>query len=221
MPGSQKHPGPLRIGVVQGKRAPPSGCNPINFTGRKRVCVPVWWPAKPRSWCWDRVGGVRFPADLDFSSVLGIRWRPACATSSCLKNLLQPAELELPAMSAFFVHDLKNTASTARPHVQNLRCLQRPRLPRGCPREFPNRLAHQPPHRAVKPPLPRLGNRPAASELNELVARALAGLADASDVELARIFVLCQKTPSSANKSQVVINLCSTQRNSSPKAAFH
>ena len=55
------------------------------------------------------------------SNASAIKRRPACSTSNCPRNLLQAKELEaFQTMSAFFVHDLKNTASTLNLMLQNL-----------------------------------------------------------------------------------------------------
>jgi len=70
----------------------------------------------------DRVGGVRFSTqDLDLLKCIGDQAAASLLNIQLSQRLMQARELEaFQAMSAFFVHDLKNTASTLSLMLQNL-----------------------------------------------------------------------------------------------------
>jgi len=142
-------------------------CHPDQFhKGGSRVCVPVVVGGEVLGLMvlGDRVGGVPFSQqDLDLLKCVGDQVAAGLRNVVLSQKLLQARELEaFQAMSAFFVHDLKNTASTLGLMLQNLPVhFNDPAFREDAPaRSFQNRLTHQPAHRAFEPPSPRLGNPP-------------------------------------------------------------
>ena len=70
----------------------------------------------------DRVGGARFSwQDFDLLKCIGDHIAAGLLNTQLSQKLLQAKELEaFQTMSAFFVHDLKNTANTLNLMLQNL-----------------------------------------------------------------------------------------------------
>jgi putative PEP-CTERM system histidine kinase len=99
---------------------------PLQFpeNGGGRVCVPLMGGSQLLGvmTLGDRVGGVFFRCKiLICSDAWGTRWQPACLRPSFPRNFCKPRNLRpFQTMSAFFVHDLKNTASTLNLMLQNL-----------------------------------------------------------------------------------------------------
>ncbi|HOP98020.1 MAG TPA: PEP-CTERM system histidine kinase PrsK [Verrucomicrobiota bacterium] len=100
-------------------------CTPGDFKkGGHRVCVPLSAGGNLLGVLilGDRVGGVRFSTqDLDLLKCIGDQAAASLLNIQLSQRLMQARELEaFQAMSAFFVHDLKNTASTLSLMLQNL-----------------------------------------------------------------------------------------------------
>lgn len=92
--------------------------------GGNRICVPLR-AAGELLGCMvvgDRVGGVAFSAqDIDVLRTVGDQAAASLLNTQLAQKLSQAKQLEaFQAMSAFFVHDLKNTASTLSLMLQNL-----------------------------------------------------------------------------------------------------
>jgi putative PEP-CTERM system histidine kinase len=99
--------------------------NPPRFrTGGSRVCVPLTAGGQLLGMIVlaDRVGGVFLSfQDFDLLRCVGDQVAAGLLNAQLSQKLLQAKELEaFQTMSAFFVHDLKNTASTLNLMLQNL-----------------------------------------------------------------------------------------------------
>ena len=105
--------------------APLKACHPSEFIkGGNRVCVPL---AGRGDWLGviiigDRVGGIPFAIDdFDMLKCVGDHAAASLLNVQLSRRLLEAKELEaFQAMAAFFVHDLKNAASTLNLMLQNL-----------------------------------------------------------------------------------------------------
>jgi putative PEP-CTERM system histidine kinase len=100
-------------------------CHPTQFrTGGSRVCVPMTAGQQLMGvmTVGDRVGGIFFSLqDFDLLKCVGDQVAAGLLNAQLSQKLLQTKELEaFQTMSAFFVHDLKNTASTLNLMLQNL-----------------------------------------------------------------------------------------------------
>lgn len=99
--------------------------NPDHFhKGGGRWCVPLVAAGECQGVVLlaDRVGGIRFtPEDADLLACVGEQVAAGLLNQRLSRKLAEVRELEaFQAMSAFFVHDLKNTASTLSMMLQNL-----------------------------------------------------------------------------------------------------
>jgi putative PEP-CTERM system histidine kinase len=100
-------------------------CHPSEFEeGGSRVCVPMIAAGElvGLMLLGDRVGGVLFSLeDYDLLKCVGDQIAASLLNSQLSQRLLQAKEMEaFQTMSAFFVHDLKNTASTLNLMLRNL-----------------------------------------------------------------------------------------------------
>jgi len=100
-------------------------CHPSEFAeGGGRVCVPMIASGELLGLMLigDRVGGMLFSLqDYDLLKCIGDQVAAGLLNSQLSQKLLQAKELEaFQTMSAFFVHDLKNTASTLNLMLKNL-----------------------------------------------------------------------------------------------------
>ena len=100
-------------------------CAPHDFrNGGRRICMPLSAGGQLLGLMilGDRVGGGSFTAqDIDLVKSLGDQAAASLLNLQLTKRLMQSREMEaFQAMSAFFVHDLKNTASTLSLMLQNL-----------------------------------------------------------------------------------------------------
>jgi putative PEP-CTERM system histidine kinase len=98
---------------------------PVQFeSGGSRVCVPLVGGGQLLGVITlaDRVGGMFFSVqDFDLLRCVGDQVAAGLLNAHLSQKLLQAKELEaFQTMSAFFVHDLKNTASTLNLMLQNL-----------------------------------------------------------------------------------------------------
>jgi putative PEP-CTERM system histidine kinase len=138
----------------------------------------------------DRVGGVNFSAqDLDLLKCIGDQVAAGLLSTRLSQKLLQAKELEaFQTMSAFFVHDLKNTANTLTLMLQNLPVhFDDPAFRADALRGVSKTVAH------INRLVGRLGSirhelqiKPVSSDLNELVAKALAGWEEAAGINLTK-----------------------------------
>ena len=126
----------------------------------------------------DRVSGVAFAwQDFDLLKCIGDQIAAGLLNTRLSQKLLQAQELEaFQTMSAFFVHDLKNTANTLNLMLQNLPVhFDDPAFRADALRGVAKTVAH------INRLIGRLGSirhelqiKPVPSDLNELLGRALA-----------------------------------------------
>ena len=167
-------------------------CHPSEFEeGGARVCVPMIAAGDLLGvmLLGDRVGGVLFSLqDYDLLKCVGDQIAASLLNSQLSQKLLQAKELEaFQTMSAFFVHDLKNTASTLNLMLQNL------------PVHFDNPAFREDALRGIAKSGQHINNligrlsvlrhdlqiHPEVSDLNDLVSKVLSGWNGATAFELA------------------------------------
>lgn len=166
-------------------------CQPDEFrAGGTRVCVPlvVGEQVIGLMLLGDRVSGAKFTwQDLDLLKCIGNHIAAGLLNTRLSQKLLQAKELEaFQTMSAFFVHDLKNTANTLNLMLQNLPVhFDDPAFRADALRGVSKTVAH------INGLITRLGSirhelqiKPVESDLNELVAKSLAGWEDAAGINL-------------------------------------
>lgn len=163
-------------------------CQPDVFgKGGHRLCVPLVASGQLAGLMLlgDRVNGVPFSTeDLDLIKCVADQFAASLLNVQLSQRLLQAKELEaFQTMSAFLVHDLKNTASTLSLILQNLQT------------HFDDPDFRQDAQRAVGKSVQHLNElisrlsalrhkldvRPVPTDLNALVERTLAGLARGAD----------------------------------------
>ena len=166
-------------------------CHPSEFEeGGARVCVPMIAAGDLLGvmLLGDRVAGVLFSLqDYDLLKCVGDQIAASLLNSQLSHKLLQAKELEaFQTMSAFFVHDLKNTASTLNLMLQNL------------PVHFDNPAFREDALRGIAKSGKHINNligrlsvlrhdlqiHPEVSDLNELVSKILASWSGAAALQL-------------------------------------
>ncbi|MGA2174532.1 MAG: XrtA/PEP-CTERM system histidine kinase PrsK [Verrucomicrobiota bacterium] len=121
-----RHPDPVEVETSQETWAAVlRHCTPTQFrTGGGRVCVPLIAGGELLGLIAlaDRVSGVFFSLqDFELLRCVGDQVASGLRNAQLSQKLLQAKELEaFQTMSAFFIHDLKNTASTLNLMLQNL-----------------------------------------------------------------------------------------------------
>jgi putative PEP-CTERM system histidine kinase len=140
----------------------------------------------------DRVGGGNFSQqDFDLLKCVGDQIAAGLLNARLSQKLLQAKELEaFQTMSAFFVHDLKNAASTLNLMLQNLPAhFDDPAFREDALRGTSKTVAH------INRLIERLSLlrhelkiRPVESDLNEVIAKSLADWEKASGVNLVKQF---------------------------------
>ncbi len=169
-------------------------CHPEQFNkGGGRVCVPMMVAGDLVGLIilGDRVGGLAFlQQDFDLLKCVGDQGAASLRSVQLSSKLFQVKELEaFQAMSAFFVHDLKNTASTLGLMLQNL------------PIHFNDPAFREDALRGVSKTVTRINHligrlsllrhgleiQPVDSDLNEVVSKALAGWKEATEVDLVKV----------------------------------
>ena len=138
----------------------------------------------------DRVSGVPFlQQDFDLLKCIGDQVAASLRNVQLSQKLLQAKELEaFQTMSAFFVHDLKNTASTLNLMLQNLPVhFDDPAFREDALRGISKTVDHIN-HLIERLSLLRreLAIQPTESDLNEVVSHALVGWEKTSDVDLVK-----------------------------------
>jgi putative PEP-CTERM system histidine kinase len=122
----QRHPEPVDIDASKEQWAATlRRCHPNEFhKDGNRVCVPLTAGREILGLMilGDRIGGGVFAwQDFDLLKCVGDQIAAALVNARLSQNLLQAKELEaFQTMSTFFVHDLKNAASTLNLMLQNL-----------------------------------------------------------------------------------------------------
>jgi putative PEP-CTERM system histidine kinase len=166
-------------------------CHPEEFhKGGSRVCVPMIVGDEILGFIilGDRVGGAPFSwQDYDLLRCIGDQIAAGLLNTRLSQKLLQAKELEaFQTMSAFFVHDMKNTANTLNLMLQNLPVhFDDPAFRADALRGVSKTVAH------INRLIGRLGSirselqiKPVESDLNELVARSLAGWEEVAGINL-------------------------------------
>jgi putative PEP-CTERM system histidine kinase len=176
--------------------------NPTRFrTGGRRVCVPLRAGGHLIGMIvlGDRVGGIHFSLqDFDLLRCVGDQVAAGLLNAELSQKLLQAKELEaFQTMSAFFVHDLKNTASTINLMLQNL------------PVHFDNPEFREDALRGVAKTCDHINHlisrlsllrhdlqiKPAQADLNDVVGRVLAGWSAVNGVTLIKNLRACPPLP--------------------------
>jgi putative PEP-CTERM system histidine kinase len=168
-------------------------CHPEEFRkGGSRVCVPMIVGDEVLGLVvlGDRVGGAPFSSqDFDLLKCIGDQIAAGLLNTRLSEKLLQAKELEaFQTMSAFFVHDLKNTANTLNLMLQNLPVhFDDPAFRADALRGVAKTVVH------INRLIGRLGSirhelqiKPVESDLNDLVSRALNGWEDLAGVKLTK-----------------------------------
>jgi putative PEP-CTERM system histidine kinase len=166
-------------------------CHPDEFKkGGHRICVPmiVGDEIVGLMLLGDRVGGVPFSwQDFDLLKCIGDEIAAGLLNTRLSQKLLQAKELEaFQTMSAFFVHDMKNMANTLNLMLQNLPVhFDDPEFRADALRGIGKTVAN------INRLVGRLGTirselqiRPATADLNEVVAKALAGWEEVAGINL-------------------------------------
>ena len=190
----QKHPEPIDIDSSKEQWAATLRlCHPDEFhKDGNRVCVPmiVGGEILGLMILGDRVGGVAFSwQDFDLLKCVGDQIAASLVNARLSHKLLQAKELEaFQTMSAFFVHDLKNAATTLNLMLQNLPVhFDDPAFREDALRSTSKTVAHIN-HLINRLSLLRheLNSKPVASDLNALVAKSLSDLEKAPGVNLVK-----------------------------------
>jgi putative PEP-CTERM system histidine kinase len=188
----RNHPDPVDIDVSKENWAAMlRKCHPDEFRrGGNRVCVPLLINGDVIGLLilGDRVGGMPFSLqDFDLLKCLGDQIAASLLKVQLSQKLLQAKELEaFQTMSAFFVHDLKNTASTLNLMLQNLPVhFDDPAFREDALRGVSKTVGH------INRLIGRLGLirhelqiKGVESDLNEVVAKSLAGWEEAAGISL-------------------------------------
>jgi putative PEP-CTERM system histidine kinase len=178
------HPEPLDFEAAKGTWADNlRQWHPTQFpNGGDRVCLPIIGRGEVLGLITlgDRVGGAAFSLqDFDMLKCVGDHVAGSLLNVQLAQRLLQAKELEaFQTMAAFFVHDLKNAASTLNLMLQNL------------PVHFDDPAFREDALRGISMTVGRINHlvgrlsllrhelkiQPAEADLNEMVAKSLAGL---------------------------------------------
>jgi putative PEP-CTERM system histidine kinase len=170
-------------------------CHPEKFrSGGNRICVPMIVGEELIGFMLlgDRVGGAEFSwQDFDLLKCIGDQVAAGLLNTRLSEKLLQAKELEaFQTMSAFFVHDLKNTANTLNLMLQNLPVhFDDPAFRADALRGVGKTVTH------INRLIGRLGSirnelqiKPVESDLNELVNKSLEGWEDVAGIKLVKDF---------------------------------
>jgi len=183
------HPHPVDIDLAREKWVETlKQCNPEYFNkGGGRVCVPLVSGGEVIGLITlgDRVSGASFSMeDLDLLKCIGDQVAASLRNIKLSQRLVQAKEMEaFQTMSAFFVHDLKNTASTLSLMLQNMsRHFQDPAFQEDAVRGLSKSVTHLN-NLIHELTLLRQGLeiKSLDSDLNQVVTAALAGLDGTAD----------------------------------------
>ncbi|MGH7952034.1 MAG: XrtA/PEP-CTERM system histidine kinase PrsK [Limisphaerales bacterium] len=192
----QKHPEPIDIdSSKENWAAALQQYHPEEFSKNgNRVCVPmvVGGEILGLMTLGDRIGGINFSGqDFDLLKCVGDEIAASLLNARLSQKLLQTKELEaFQTMSAFFVHDLKNAASTLNLMLQNLPVhFDDPAFREDALRGTSKTVAHI--NRLIERlTLLRheLKIKSAEADLNEIIARSLADWEKVSGVNVTKNF---------------------------------
>ena len=209
----ERHPDPIDVDVCKDDWARTvRELHPNQFAnGGNRVCVPLIGRGKLLGILvvGDRVGGVPYSVDdLDMLKCIGDHAAAGLLTVQLSKKLLEAKELEaFQAMAAFFVHDLKNSASTLNLMLKNLPVhFDDPEFRADALRGIAKTVTH------INRLIGRLGQlrgelkiEAVESDLNELVDGVLAGLERSSGLNLSKELHPVPKVALDCDQMQKVI----------------
>ncbi len=221
-----KHPDPFALEdsregwVEELKRRNPD----IFERGGKRICIPLLGKGQFLGMLiiGDRVNGIPFSVeDFELFKSLGSQAASGLLNLQLTRQLLQAREMEaFQTMSAFFVHDLKNTASTMSLMLRNL------------PTHFEDPAFRDDALRAIGKSVERINDligrmtllrqrlelQPVESDLNEVVTEALDSLKGVTDGGLVRsLKPLPKLLIDPAQMQKVVVNLLLNARDATGK----
>lgn len=208
----QKNPGPVDIDSSREPWAAAlRACHSGEFrNGGHRICVPmtVGGEVAGLMLLGDRVGGADFsPQDFDLLKCLGGEMAARLLNLRLSQKLLSARELEaFQTMSAFFVHDLKNAASTLSLMLQNLPIhFDDPAFRQDAVRMTAKSVSH------INHLIERLGRlrheskiKPAEADLNSMIAGICTQWEKISPVPLTRN---CQPLPKFAFDSEQMLKV--------------
>jgi putative PEP-CTERM system histidine kinase len=212
----EKHPDPIDLDATKENWTTVlKDCHPDEFRkGGNRVCVPMMSRGEVLGLMilGDRVGGVSFSwQDFDLLKCIADQVAASLLNAQLSQQLLQGKEMEaFQTMSAFFVHDLKNTTSTLNLMLNNLPVhFNDPEFMADALRGISKTVAH------IDGLIGRLSQvrhlmqiKPADSDLNVVVVRALAGWEEATGVSLVKDLRTLPKIPLDQEQMlKVVTNL--------------
>jgi putative PEP-CTERM system histidine kinase len=168
-------------------------CHPDEFPrGGSRICVPLMSGGQLLGMIilGDRVEGLPFSwQDFDLLKCVADSMAASLLNIQLSRKILQAGQLEaFQTMSAFFVHDLKNTTSTLNLMLKNLPAnFDNPEFRQDALRGITRTVAH------INHLIERLGQlrgrlqiNPVASDLNELVLAALADVETTPQINLVK-----------------------------------
>lgn len=192
--------------------------------GGSRVCVPMMAGGEMLGLLvlGDRVGAVPFSVqDFDLLKSISEQSAAGLLNIQLSQRLSQAKQLEaFQAMSAFFIHDLKNTASTLSLMLQNLPVhYQDPQFREDALRGISKTVAH------INETISRLNElrhelilQPVECDLNELVTEMLKGQEQAADITLLKELTPLPKVRlDPAQIQKVVTNLVLNARDAVPR----
>jgi putative PEP-CTERM system histidine kinase len=212
----EKHPDPIDLDAARESWAAViRRCHPDEFRkGGHRVCVPMMSGGEVLGLMvlGDRVGGVNFSwQDYDLLKCIADQLAAGLLNAQLSQRLLQTKEMEaFQTMSAFFVHDLKNTTSTLNLMLENLPVhFNDPEFRADALRGIAKTVAH------INRLIGRLSLlrhelqiKPVESDLNEVVVKSLAGWEEAAGVSLIKNLGSLPKVPLDQEQMlKVVTNL--------------
>jgi putative PEP-CTERM system histidine kinase len=190
-------------------------CHPDEFrSGGNRICVPLISGGQMLGMIilGDRVKGLPFSwQDFDLLKCVADSMAAGLRNMQLSQKLLQAGQLEaFQTMSAFFVHDLKNTISTLNLMLKNLPAnFDDPAFREDALRGISKTIAH------INHLIQRLGQlrgrlqiKPVASDLNELVLSALDAVEATPEINLVKTLHPLPKIPLDQEQMlKVVTNL--------------
>ena len=224
----EAHPEPAEIETAVGNWAATlRRWHPALFpNGGQRVCIPIVSRGEVLGLITlgDRVGGAAFTLqDFDLLKCAGDHAAASLLNVQLSQKLLQAKELEaFQTMAAFFVHDLKNAASTLNLMLQNL------------PVHFDDPAFREDALRGVSKTVTHINRligrlsmlrhelkiQAAPADLNAVVAEAVAGLENTPDFTLEKQLSPLAKIPFDREQIvKVVTNLVLNAREASPAKA--
>jgi putative PEP-CTERM system histidine kinase len=194
MQAMEKRPEPVDIDVSRESWAAAlKECHPDQFrSGGNRICAPLMSGGQMIGMVilGDRVKGVPFSwQDLDLIRCVADSAAAGLMNIQLSQKLLQAGQMEaFQTMSAFFVHDLKNTISTLNLMLKNLPAnFDNPEFREDALRGIAKTISH------VNHLIQRLGQlrgrlqiKPVASDLNELVLSVLSGVETTPQINLVK-----------------------------------